>query len=145
MIKSLFLSKNQKLVKKWKKEHEQIVILATKVIAEYSKNNHHKAKDLLKKLNVLAIDHIMNEDIEFYKLLKDEKRLTQTNEKSINQFTKSFKNTKMALMNFLSKYSREDEKLDNNFFTSFNDLVGVLSERIDFEEKNLYTILYENN
>ena len=30
-----FSSKNQKLVKQWKKEHEQIVVHATKVITAY--------------------------------------------------------------------------------------------------------------
>jgi hypothetical protein len=145
MLSTLFLSKNQKLVKKWKKEHEQIVILATKVIGEYSKNNHDNAKNALRKLNTLAVDHVMNEDIEFYKLLKDQKRLTNKNEASIKHFTESFKGTKMALMNFLSKHTREDVILDDNFFNTFNELVGVLSERIDFEEENLYSILYAKN
>ena len=142
MLSTLFLSKNQKLVKKWTKEHEQIVVLATKVIGEYSKNNHANAKSALKRLNILAVDHVMNEDIEFYKLLKDQKRLTNKNEVSIKDFTKSFKGTKMALMHFLSKYTRDDAVLDDAFLSNFNELVGVLSERIDFEENNLYSILY---
>jgi hypothetical protein len=141
MLSSLFLSKNQKLVKKWKREHEEIVVLATHVLSEYSKNNIKSAKKLLKKLNIVAVDHMMNEDLEFYKLLKDQKRLTETNEKSIHQFKKSFKNTKLTLMTFLSKYSRDDVELDDTFFKSFNDLVDVLAKRIDFEENNLYTIL----
>jgi len=142
MLSTLFLSKNQKLVKKWTKEHEQIVVLATKVIGEYSKNNHANAKSALKRLNILAVDHVMNEDIEFYKLLKDQKRLTNKNEVSIKDFTKSFKGTKMALMHFLSKYTRDDAVLDDAFLSNFNELVGVLGERIDFEENNLYSILY---
>ena len=74
MFGSLFLSKNQKLVKKWEKEHEQIVVLAHKVIAAYSKNDYDAAKKELGLLNNLAVDHLMNEDIEFYRLLKDQKR-----------------------------------------------------------------------
>ena len=77
MFSSFFSSKEQKLVKKWKKEHEQIVALAHKVIAEYSKNNTDNAKKELKALNVLAIDHIMNEDIEFYRLQKDSKKIDE--------------------------------------------------------------------
>lgn len=142
MLSTLFLSKNQKLVKKWTKEHEQIVILATKVIGEYSKNNHDNAKSALKKLNTLAVNHVMNEDIEFYKLLKDKKRLTPTNESYVKEFTKSFKGTKMALMNFLSQHSRDDVVLDDAFLANFNELVAVLGERIEYEEKNLYSILY---
>ena len=145
MLSTLFLSKNQKLVKKWTKEHEQIVVLATKVIGEYSKNNQKSAKSALKKLNILAVNHVMNEDIEFYKLLKDQKRLTKINESYIKDFTSSFKGTKMALMHFLSKYTRDDAVLDDIFLSNFNELVGVLGERITFEENNLYSILYAKN
>ena len=138
MFGSLFASKNKKLVTKWEKEHEQIVVLAHKVIAAYSKNDHKQAKKELVALNELAVDHVMNEDIEFYKLLKDQKRNDSKTEKMVKEFTKSFKGTKIALMNFLTKYSRPETVLDDEFFTTFNELVGILGERIAFEEENLY-------
>ncbi|SFV51656.1 hypothetical protein MNB_SV-3-876 [hydrothermal vent metagenome] len=141
MFGNLFLSKNQKLVKKWTKDHEEIVVLAHKVIAEYSKNNQKNAKKALKELNELAVDHVMNEDIEFYRLTKDTKRLTATNESMIHEFTKTFKGTKMALMNFLTKYTKDDVVLDEEFFTGFNGIVEVLGKRIEYEENNLYKIL----
>ena len=142
MIGSLFLSKNQKLVKKWTKEHEQIVVLAHKIIGEYSKNNLKNTRDALNELNSLAVDHLMNEDIEFYRLLKDQKRLTPQNEILIREFTQTFKDTKKALMTFLTKYTKDDVHLDNEFFETFNAIVGILGERIQFEETNLYTLLY---
>ncbi len=135
---SFFSSKNKKLVKQWKKEHEQIVILAHEVIAAYSKNNHDSAKKKLQALNNLAVDHIMNEDIEFYKLLKDDSRIDSKTENLVNDFVKSFKGTKMALMNFLTKYSKPETPLDDEFFSTFNKLLDVLGQRIDFEEENLY-------
>ena len=138
MFGNLFLSKNQKLVKQWEKEHEEIVVLAHKVIAAYSKNDHKQAKKELKALNILAVDHVMHEDIEFYRLLKDQRRNDSKTEKMVKEFTKSFKGTKLALMNFLTKYSRPETVLDDEFFTTFNELVGVLGERIAFEEENLY-------
>jgi len=138
MFGSLFLSKNQKLVKKWKKEHEQIVVLATKVIGEYSKNNPDAAKKQLIALNELAVDHLMNEDIEFYRLLKDGKRVDRKTEEAVNVFRRSFKGVKVPLMNFLTIYSRDEAVLDDKFFKEFNELVGVLGERIAFEEDNLY-------
>ena len=142
MISGLFLSKNQKLVKKWTKEHEDIVVLAHKVIGEYSKNNHDNARNALKELNNLAVDHVMNEDIEFYKLMKDQKRVTTKSEAMVREFTNTFKGTKMALMNFLTKYTQDDIVLDEEFFNMFNNLVGILGERIEFEENNLYSLLY---
>lgn len=141
MFESFFSSKNQKLVKKWEKEHEQIVVLAHAVIAAYSKNDHTAAKKELSALNNLAVDHIMNEDIEFYRLLKDDTRLNDTTRKSVKEFTTTFKGTKITLMNFLTKYSRAETELDQEFFDTFNTLVGILGERIAFEEKNLYSQL----
>jgi hypothetical protein len=141
MLGKLFLSKNQKLVKRWTKEHEDIVVLAHKVIGEYSKNNHDTAKKVLKELNNLAVDHVMNEDIEFYRLMKDQKRITAKSEAMVREFTHTFKGTKMALMSFLTKYTHDDVLLDEDFFTTFNELVGILGERIQFEEENLYSLL----
>ena len=141
MFISLFSSKNKKLVKKWKKEHEEIVVLAHKVIAAYSKNNQQAAKNELKALNELAVDHVMNEDIEFYRLLKDKKRLDDTTEELVKDFTATFKDTKMTLMNFLTKYSKPEVELDEEFFTTFNAIVEVLAKRITFEEENLYVKL----
>jgi hypothetical protein len=141
MFFSLFASKNQKLVKKWKKEHEELVVLAHKVIAAYSKNNIEETKKHLQELNDLAVDHLMNEDIEFYRLLKDEKRLDLKTEKMVKEFIETFRGTKTTLMNFLTVHARPETKLDDEFFKTFNELVEVLGQRIAFEEENLYNQL----
>ncbi len=138
MFLSFFSSKNQKLVKKWKKEHEQMVVLAHKIIGEYSKNNPDGAKKHLVALNNLAVDHLMNEDIEFYRLLKDQKRADRKTEMAVNEFTKSFKGVKVPLMNFLTTYTKDDAVLDEKFFEGFNGIVAALGARIAFEEDNLY-------
>jgi len=139
---SLFLSKNQKLVKKWTKEHERVVFLATRVIEEYSRHKPKNAKKYLRELNSLTVGHLMNEDIEFYRLLRDKKRLTVENKVLVDEFTDTFKGTKTTVMNFLSLYSKEDSVLDERFFKKFNELVEVLLKRIAFEEHNLYKLLY---
>ncbi len=144
MFFSLFSSKNQKLVKQWHKEHEQIVVLATKVIEEYSKNNHKASKKELVKLNKLTMKHLMEEDIELFRLLKDQGRLDGDTEKFVLEFKESFQGTKSVLMGFLTKYTRSSATLDEEFFIVFNELVGVLGERIAFEEKNLYSKLEAN-
>jgi len=143
MFDTLFASKNKKLAIHWEKDHQEMVVLAHEVIAKYSKNDMHGAKKSLKSLNNLAVDHLMNEDIEFYKLLKDDKRLTPETIELVHDFTRTFKDTKLTLMKFLTKYTKDDVILDENFFTTFNTLVAVLADRINFEEKNLYILLKE--
>ena len=74
--------------------------------------------------------------------MKDQKRVTSKSEAMIREFTQTFKGTKMTLMSFLTKYTRDDVLLDEDFFTTFNELVAILGERIQFEEENLYSLLY---
>lgn len=143
MFGTLFLSKNQKLVKKWRKEHEEIVILAYKVIAEYAKNNIDATKQALSDLTKITINHVMIEDIEFFKLSK-EKDLDGRTKELTHDFVNSFKTTKLALMDFLIKYSHSETPLDEHFFSTFNELVDVLRERINYEDNNLYDLLAKN-
>ncbi len=144
MFSSLFSSKNQKLVKQWHKEHEQIVVLAHKVISEYSTHNLKAAKKELIKLNKLTVRHLMEEDIELYRLLRDQGRMDAETKRLIKEFKNTFHGTKTALMDFLTKYTHKDIELDDSFFNTFNELVGVLGERIAFEEENLYNKLDTN-
>ena len=141
MLSSLFLSKNQKLVKKWTKEHEEIVLLIHEVLAEYSKNNHKNAKRALITLNHLVIDHVTDENIEFYRLFKDKKRLSIKNRKSTEEFVATFKEMRLDLMRFLTLHTKEETVLDDSFFDTLNEIADILRERIDFEEENLYALL----
>jgi len=141
MFKSLFLTKNQKLVKKWTKEHEKIVLLTNRVIAEYSKNNHKKSKKFLVELNNLVVDHVTDENIEFYKLQRDASRLSSQNMLDVEEFIRTFADVKKDLMKFLTKYTRKDTPLDDDFFETINKIAEVLIERIEYEEAKLYSTL----
>jgi len=141
LLSSLFLSKNQKLVKKWTKEHEKIVLLIHNVLAEYSKNNHKNAKKELILLNHLVIDHVTEENIEFYKLLKDKNWISMKNRKYTEEFVATFKDMRLDLMKFLTHYTKKKTPLDDKFFDSLNEISEILRERIDFEEENLYALL----
>ncbi len=143
MFGSFFSSANQKLVKQWTKEHQLIVKSAGKIIQAYEDNNAKKIKKELISLRELALGHLMTEDLEFYKLKKETGKhtLDSQTEKLVNEFTNSFKETKLVLMNFLTKYTHSKANYDAEFFETFNVIVGVLGERIAFEEENLYVAL----
>ena len=139
---SLFLSKHQKMVKRWREEHVQIVKQAKRVIAEYSKHNRDQAKEELRKLSEFVIDHILDEDVELYQLLILTDGIDPKVKHEITAFQESFKATKSALMSFLIRYTHEKAVLDDAFFAMFNDVVAKVLERIEFEEKNLYALLH---
>ena len=95
-------------------------------------------------LRLLTLNHLMTEDIDFFKLLKDTESLDIETEKFLNEFKDTFYGTKAVLMKFLKEYTHEDAVLDEKFIESFNGLVGVLADRVAFEEENLYNRLNAN-
>ena len=119
MLNILFPSKQKKLVKKWTKEHKTIVKLATQVIESHDTKDYTTCKKVLTQLNTLAVDHVMNEDIEFYRLLKKKGALDIHTVDMVHTFTRTFQGTKVTLMNFLNKYSMPDTVLDDAFIEGF--------------------------
>ena len=142
MFSSIFLTKNQKLVNKWTKEHEQMVLLANKLLAEHVKNNQKKAKKLLQKFTNIAVDHVTDENIEFFKLLRDEDGVSIRSKNSTKEFVSTFKETQRSLIQFLSKYNKEHKVLDKEFLDTLTQIIDILKERIKYEEENLYDLLY---
>jgi flagellar motor switch protein FliG len=141
MLESMFLSKNQKLVKSWENEHKEIGELAGKIIKAYEKNDIKNTKKYMQQLKDVTIEHLMQEDLAFYNLLKNSQNLNLETIEYIKDFRKTFKGTKTALMNFISKYASQNVELDNNFIEAFKGLVAVVIQRIDYEEENLYPLL----
>jgi len=141
MLKSIFLSKNQKLVKSWEDEHKKIGALAGNIIQSYENNDMKNTKKYLQQLKDLTIGHLMQEDLVFYNLLKNSQNLDVETIEHIKDFRESFKGTKTALMNFISKYASTEEQLNDDFITSFKKLVEIVVQRIGYEESSLYPIL----
>jgi len=135
---SLFKSKNRKLVEKWEKEHENLVVLGNKVIAEYVKGNKTKTKTYLQQFVDQAMDHLTSEDIEMFKLLRSSNLDDRKIDAMIDDFQRSFKDTKMTLMKFLSMYVKPETELDEEFFDTFQKIMEILAQRIEYEESNLY-------
>jgi len=84
------------------------------------------------------MDHIVSEDIEFFKMVRDPNHGDLRTEKMIEEFKSSFGDVKGTLMKFLGKYTLPETPLDEEFFDTFNAIVKILGERIEFEENNLY-------
>jgi hypothetical protein len=115
-----------------------MVELAHHVLAEYAKGNHAKSKKYLKDFSKVAMDHIVNEDLTFFNLTRNNELNDLHTEKMIKEFKNSFGDTKETLMKFLGKYTLPGTPLDEEFFDTFNAIVKILGERIEYEESNLY-------
>ncbi|MBU1659134.1 hypothetical protein KKG72_08800 [bacterium] len=64
-----------------------------------------------------------------FKLLQKDKKLEKDTEALIKEFTKTFRDTKSALLDFLRKYAQENSELDGKFFNTFTEIVDVLAKR----------------
>ena len=134
---------NKKLVIKWKKEHREIVASANKIIQAYNADELTMLKKEMENLNDLTVEHLMAEDMEFYKFLMLGDSLDDEIKKLIEDFIETFEQTKTALMEFLTNYTLPDAIYNQEFINNFKDIVGVLSQRISYEEKTLYKALQE--
>ncbi len=138
MFESLFLSENEKLVKKWKAEHQAIGALAGKIIEAYDAGDKEKTKKYLKELDSLTSGHIMREDLVFYNMRKKKIPVDEKTMRHIEEFCNSFKGTKTTVMNFIAKYASDKVELDDEFIKAFKGLVKAVVARINYEENNLY-------
>ena len=137
------LSYNQKLAMRWKKEHQGIVALATKIIDDYEEDREELLRKDIENLNELTSAHLMDEDVELYKFSMLDNSLDDEIKENIEEFIETFEETKVALMDFLTKYTLYNAVYNQEFIDTFKELVGVLGKRISYEEKNLYKILQE--
>ena len=144
MLESLFMSKNQKMVKSWENEHKEIGTLAGKILQSYEEHDIEKTKKYLHDLDSLTVGHLMKEDIAFYNLLKHADEIDAKTVENIKDFRNTFKGTKTALMGFISKYAAPQTELNDEFVSAFKSLVQVVVNRIKYEEKNLYQTLADS-
>ncbi len=137
------ITQNSKKIKQWHNEHQVLVKYAVEILNAYEYKDINKVKKILKKLNVEATNHLMDEDNTFMDLMEkatDEDN-DQTVVRKIVEFRKSFRETKMVLFQFFAKYSDSQATFDDEFKTSFTAIVDALGARIGFEEDNLYMLL----
>ena len=135
------LEHNSKIVKKWTGEHRKLEKYAGKVIASYDKNNLKQAKKYLNKLELLALNHLMDEDVTFFDLEKMAKDKDRKILDAMVEFRRSFSGTKKALFHFFFYYTSPKTVLDEGFREKFDGIVNALVQRIEFEESNLYTMI----
>ena len=59
----------------------------------------------------------------------------------MKEFRATFIDTKKVLIHFFIHYTHESTVLDAHFKEQLDGIIGALVKRIEFEEKNLYTLI----
>ncbi len=134
---------NSKKVKKWQAEHKALATLAVKTVEYYEANELKKAKKELGKLQSVALNHLMDEDVTFTELFKKAQKnhTDQSILDAIREFRKSFTDTKKVLIHFFIHYTDPSVVLDDVFIEKLKGIIDALVQRIEFEEKNLYVMI----
>jgi len=132
------ISKNSAKVTEWKKEHKKMLEIFSNVLSSYKNDDTYKTKKYLADLNQVALQHLMDEDITFTKLLQQARENDQKIVDEITEFRFSFRDVKVALLKFLTKYNNPEEELDKDFLPTLTSIIDALEKRIEFEETNLY-------
>ena len=137
------LEHNSKKVKKWQAEHKALATLAVRTVEFYENGDLKKAKKELGKLQSVALNHLMDEDVTFSELFKKADK-TYTDQRIVDamkEFRKSFIDTKKVLIHFFIHYTDPNVELDDIFIEKLKTIIGALVQRIEFEEQNLYVMI----
>ncbi len=135
---------HSKDVKRWRNEHEALKKQAGKVAEDFGSGKIDKAREDLRKLETLALQHLMSEDVRFYEMKKavEAENMDTPENRAILEdmkiFEESFQGTKQVLIKFFSHYKKPDVPLDATFEKDFGNIVDAVVSRIDFEESTLY-------
>jgi len=137
------LAHNSKKVKKWQAEHKALATLAVKTVSYYENKDLKKAKKELGRLQSVALNHLMDEDVTFSELFKKAEKTNadQVIVEAMREFRKSFIDTKKVLIHFFIHYTDPQVSLDEVFIHKLKEIIGALVQRIEFEETNLYVLI----
>ena len=137
------IAHNSKKVKKWQAEHKALATHAVKTVQYYENNELKKAKKQLIKLQSVALNHLMDEDVTFSELFKkaDKTYTDQHIVESMKEFRRSFIDIKKVLIHFFIHYTDPRVELDSTFIEKLKGIIDALVQRIEFEEKNLYILI----
>ena len=137
------LEHNSKKVKKWQAEHKALATQAVKVVELYENSELKKTKKELIKLQRIALNHLMDEDVTFNDLFKKADN-TVTDKSIINaikEFRSSFIDVKKVLIHFFIHYTDPSVELDSIFIDKLKGIIDALVQRIEFEETTLYVLI----
>ena len=137
------LAHQSKKVKKWQAEHKALATLAVNTVSYYENNNLKKAKKELGRLQSVALNHLMDEDVTFSELFKkaDNTNTDKVIVEAMKEFRKSFIDIKKVLIHFFIHYTDPKVVLDDIFIIKLKGIIDALVQRIEFEETHLYVLI----
>ena len=129
---------NSKLINELINEHSKLFSLYEQIIDEYKNKNYKKTLKLLKKFYELYNLHILKEDKKLYTYLIIKYKFFNDIKNRIIEKQNQMKEITKKLDSFVSKYKSIQQIKNPSFLEELEKLGNALSERVEFEEKELY-------
>jgi len=129
-----------KLIAELKDDHQKLFSLFNKIEKNIYKGNFEKVPEILKKFHYEYRLHIIYEDNYFYTYMKSKYKNDEKILEFINLKQEEMKSITNAISKFMNKYQSLQDLKTDSFKKELKKLGNALKSRVEFEEKELYTL-----
>jgi len=138
-LKQVYTFEN-KLIKDLKYDHRELFSIFEKIKKMAQKEKYEKIPALLQKFHYQYRMHIIYEDNYFYTYLKNRYHDDPKILKFITQKQAEMHEISNVIAGFVERFSHIKEVEKDAFKKELDKLAKALTKRIEFEEKELYTL-----
>jgi hemerythrin-like domain-containing protein len=128
------------LITELKEDHQILFSLFNKIEKKLQRKKYEKIPEILKKFHYEYKLHIIYEDNYFYTHMKSRYRHNQKILNFINRKQSEMKSISKAVSEFINRFDSIKEIKSEQFKKELHKLGKALKARIEFEEKELYTL-----
>ncbi|GAB6074980.1 hemerythrin domain-containing protein [Nautilia lithotrophica] len=129
-----------KLITELKHDHQNLFSLYHKIEKNLYKEQFDKIPEILKKFHYEYRLHIIYEDNYFYTYMKSKYKNNEKILEFINNKQEEMKSISKAIADFINRFDSVNKIKTDQFKIELQKLGKALKSRVEFEEKELYTL-----
>jgi len=129
-----------KLITELKNDHQNLFTLYHKIEKNLYKEHFEKIPEILKKFHYEYRLHIIYEDNYFYTYMKSKYKHNEKILSFINEKQEEMKSISNSIAKFINYFDTVEKIKTDKFKKELQKLGNALKARIEFEEKELYTL-----
>lgn len=130
------------LVPALKNDHQELVALFEQIGRTYEARRFHEIAALLTAFKTRLEAHLLTENVRFYNYVESTLRDDAENLALIRDFRREMNTIARGVIDFVKKYQANgnNESLMHGFLADYRTVGGLLVQRIQREEGNLYPL-----
>ena len=134
------------LVPALKNDHQELVALFEQIGRTYEARRYHEIPALLTAFKTRLEAHLLTENVRFYNYVESTLRDDAENLSLIRDFRREMNTIARAVVEFVKKYQRlgVDQSMQVAFVMDYRNVGGLLVQRIEREEGNLYPLYHSS-